>query len=313
MRVSTRDRAPRSSGLQGLGKCDWNNPCSERDKVIYRMEYYTLVWFEHAGTFQGQTIDITQYMIILYNSWLQLMMQEQNQDKTGAIYKKYAIFGDQYFIMFGGSADSKAKEGSTKYYSDARMNGKCYDIMNHAFWFRACPDKKNPNFPYPVCASIDYFVKGGKTLEWFLGQVYAFEVNFYRTRIDCENPPNLWGSMLTLWLDPIGTVSRTLKDLTKNQVLQKAFTDQAALTDLEKQVFAPTRANQEAQYRNEAIAYGGFGLAGLAIGVIVLKAVNKDGKVPWWQWGILGAGSVIAGKKIYEKFTQNSTLFTDAK
>jgi hypothetical protein len=290
--------------LGDLGKCDWNNPCSDRDKVIYRLEYYTLVWFEHAGEWFGQKIDASQYLIIIYQSWLQLMMQEQKQDKSGPMYKKFAVFGDQYFIMFGGSEDSRAKAGSNKYYADARMNGKCYEFLNWIFWKRDC----SSGIMSPLCAAIDYFVKEKIDLLTFISLAYSYEVNFYHARIDCEHPVSLWGDMLRLWLDPIGAIVDVFKKFSQNDPLHAALATKANI-DIEKQIIKPIRDNDEAAFRNQALLWGGFGVAGMAMAIVLFKATSKDGSLKWWQWGLIGGAGVIGGRKILQKYSQKSTAY----
>lgn len=317
IRISgNRERIPRAStgsGLQGLG-CGKTAPCDDIGRICYRLEWYTLVWFDHKGQYNGENLTVQQYLIIIYQSWLQLIMIDQKQDLSGSIFKNHGIFGTQYFIAFGGSDDSRKKQPETAYFLDSRFNSKCNgsgkDFLDRGYyisrlWFT--------DQVIPANSKFGILSTGKWPLTDYIQFMFNIELNFYAVDYQCTHGLKLTDNMLQLFISPVTAVVSTFAEVIKyyKETDSQLITADKKITDIKKQVIDPIQKTQEAEFQNTAIMYGGFTLASLAIGVMVLKAVNKDGRVPLWQLGILGVGGVIAGKKVLEKFSQQSTYFKD--
>lgn len=241
-------------GLAGVTiKNDW-------DAVVYRLDWYNFQFFQY------HTIDLITFLKIIYQSWLQLAMIETNQDLTGPIFRKYGIYGTDYFVAFGGSADSRSKGDAE--FSDRRIKGKCNTTtppFTEAYFHEFGWDNARR-----------YFVSNeGRSLETFLDYAFNMEAEFYTTEQLCKdknwalNPAKL---MQTLWTNPIGTLTNAFKSMKADSDRAEAIREGNYIKDLDVNVLNPLQANEEQDYKNQALIFLGVGLALVTtLGIVITR------------------------------------------
>lgn len=257
-------------GLGALGKCDWNNPCSDLERVIYRLDWYNFQFFKH------KTIDLKTFLEIIYQSWLQITMINYKQDKNGYLFRKFGFLGDKYFVAFGGSADSAAKPGND-YFTDARWNRACN--VRHSpsslvtFWSLGRDAADQYFIGKGKVSYLGHTITGQLNLQEFLDRTFNIEAELYTIEWACNDGPqiNVLSLMAQFFFNPIGTLQKAYKEM---EAVEQAYIDMrdSYQGNIFDNAINPLREQEQQVYKNEAIQIGVVGLIGIvAIGFAFSK------------------------------------------